>query len=398
MKLRLLLVLCFPFALSAQQTITSIQNGAASNPLTWDCFCFPTTDDNIVVNHAVSMDLDWAITASGSITVNAGGSLLQSGLHGLLVDGIGSEYINLGNSAFNQIAFINGASAQNDGHFSITEGLYVGPGSTFDNAGFLDGLDSLMTEGTFSSTGTIYTGNLLNTGTMNSSGPIGADSVGNTGTYSFTAGYLYCNAFGNSGTYTMSGTGFIETTQSWYNSGDFNVGNNNEIISHADFFNGDTIDGTANLQNNGSIEVWNDFYNSHSLTGSGNYCIANETYNIGTMNGTFDFCDNTGGSIDFNTGSIAGGITFCQPGCSVGLTEFGTVNVQVYPNPSEGVFTVNGVADNTEVVVYSLAGQRVSTTNVQNGTFDLTNLPIGTYLIIFADAFNVKPVKINIQK
>lgn len=255
MKLFLIVAICLSNILFGQQTITSTHNGLASNPLTWDCLCFPTTDDNIVVNHAVTMDIDWAITASGSIKVNAGGSLLQNGLHALLVDGAGSEYINLGNSAFNQIAFINGASAQNDGHFSITEALYVGPGSSFDNAGLLDGIDSLMTEGTFSSTGTIYTGNLLNTGTMNSSGPIGADSVGNTGTYSFTAGYLFCNAFGNSGTYTMSGTGFIETAQSWYNSGDFNVGSNNEIISHADFFNGDTIDGTANLQNNGSIEV-----------------------------------------------------------------------------------------------------------------------------------------------
>jgi hypothetical protein len=116
------------------------------------------------------------------------------------------------------------------------------------------------------------------------------------------------------------------------------------------------------------------------------------------MYGIYDFCDNTGGSIDVNNGIVDVEITFCQPGCSVGLTEFGTVNVQVYPNPSAGVFAVNGVADNTEVVVYSLAGQRVSKTNVLNGIFDLTNLPIGTYLIIFADAFNVKPVKINIQK
>lgn len=398
MKSRLLLAFCLPFALSAQQTITSTQNGAASNPLTWDCFCFPTTDDNIVVNHAVTMDLDWAITASGSIKVNAGGSLLQSGLHALLVDGIGSEYINLGNSSFNQIAFINGASAQNDGHFSITEALYVGPGSSFDNAGLLDGIDSLMTEGTFSSNGTIYTGNLLNTGTMNSSGPIGADSVGNTGTYSFTAGYLFCNAFGNSGTYTMSGTGFIETAQSWYNSGDFIVGSNNEIISHIDFYTGDTIDGSASLINNGMIEVFNNFYNSHSISGTGNFCVANDTYNSGPLSGSFDFCDNTGGNFDFNIGTISGGITFCQSGCSVGLTEFGTVNVQVYPNPSEGMFSVNGVADNTEVVVYSLAGQRVVSTRIHNSAVDLSNLPIGTYLLIFADDNNAKPVKINIQK
>jgi hypothetical protein len=83
---------------------------------------------------------------------------------------------------------------------------------------------------------------------------------------------------------------------------------------------------------------------------------------------------------------------------TVGLTELGKMKAEVYPNPSQGVFTVNGVADNAEVAVYSLAGQQVSKTTIHNSTFDLTNLPIGTYLLIFADNFNVKPVKINIQK
>jgi hypothetical protein len=95
---------------------------------------------------------------------------------------------------------------------------------------------------------------------------------------------------------------------------------------------------------------------------------------------------------------VGAGITFCQPGCSVGLSEFGIVNVQVYPNPSEGSFSVNGVAENTVVEVYSLAGQNVASTHILNNSFDLSNLPIGTYLLIFADAYNAKPVKINIQK
>lgn len=34
---------------------------------------------------------------------------------------------------------------------------------------------------------------------------------------------------------------------------------------------------------------------------------------------------------------------------TVGLTDLGKMKAEVYPNPSEGVFTVNGVADNTEV-------------------------------------------------
>ena len=34
---------------------------------------------------------------------------------------------------------------------------------------------------------------------------------------------------------------------------------------------------------------------------------------------------------------------------TVGLTDLGKMKAEVYPNPSDGVFTVNGVADNTEV-------------------------------------------------
>jgi hypothetical protein len=398
MKSRLLLVLSFPFALSAQQTITSTQNGAASNPLTWDCLCFPGTDDNVIINHTVTMDVNWAITASGSITVNSSGALLQAGLKNLLVDGIGSEYVNHGNSTFDQIAFINGGALLNDGHFSITQAAYVGTNSLLDNSGQIDGLDSLLTEGNFVNTGTVYTGNFLNTGNASSSGPIGADSLGNTGSFNTTTGYTMCNAFGNSGTFVMSGTGYMEVAQNLFNIGDFTVGASNEILAHNDFYNGDSIGGSAILTNNGSIEVWNDFFNGYEVHGDGNFCVANDSYNLGMMDGIFDFCDNSGGAIDFNTGFVTGGVTFCQPGCSVGLTEFGTVNVQVYPNPSEGVFTVNGVADNAEVAVYSLAGQHVAKTTIHNSTFDLTNLPIGTYLLIFADNFNVKPVKINIQK
>lgn len=398
MKSRLLLVLSFPFALSAQQTITSTQNGAASNPLTWDCLCFPGTDDNVIINHTVTMDVNWAITASGSITVNASGALLQAGLKNLLVDGAGSEYINHGNSTFDQIAFINGGTLDNDGHFSITQAAYVGTNSFLTNAGLLDGLDSLMTEGSFVNTGTVYTGNFLNTGYATTSGPIGADSLGNTGSFALTGGYIMCDAFGNSGIFDMSVTGFMEVQQNWFNIGVFGLGAGNEILAHADFYNGDSLGGIATLTNNGSIEIWNNFYNGYEVFGSGHFCVANETYNAGDMNGTYDFCDNTGGAIDFNVGTVGAGITFCQPGCSVGLTEFGTVNVQVYPNPSEGIFSVNGVADHTEVAIYSLAGQLLAQTELLNNSFDVSQLPIGTYLLIFADSNNLKPVKINIQK
>ena len=117
MKNVALLFLVIPLTSFGQITITSVQNGNASNPLTWDCTCFPTTDDDIIINHAVAMDVDWAITAAGSITVNNGASLMQAGVHSILVDGAGSQYANYGSSAFYDVAYTNGAGGTNTGNF-----------------------------------------------------------------------------------------------------------------------------------------------------------------------------------------------------------------------------------------------------------------------------------------
>lgn len=398
MKLFLIVAICLSNILFGQQTITSTHNGLASNPLTWNCYCVPTTDDSVIINHTVLIDVNWAVTNGGSITVNPSGELLQAGLINLVVDGSESVYINHGKSSFDNVAFTNEGSLINDGHFSINNTVHVSWFCNIDNSGLIDGIDSLYNKGVFLNTGTLYLGNLLNDGEFFTIGSLGVDSIGNTAVFMIEGGYVYCNSFGNLGGFQMLGPCFMDVANDLFNNDIFILGPENQIFVHHDLINGDSLSGPAMIINDGLIEVWNNFYNVNGLYGSGKFCIANGSYNYGSMYGIYDFCDNTGGSIDVNNGIVDIEITFCQPGCSVGLTEFGIVNVQVYPNPSEGIFTVNGVADNTEVIVCSLAGQHVSKTNVLNGTFDLTNLPIGTYLIIFADTFNMKPVKINIQK
>jgi hypothetical protein len=87
MKKTLLIILLSPVGyLFSQQTITSTQNGNASNPLTWDCLCFPTADDDVIINHDVIMDVNWLVNAGGSITVNSGASFVQSGSRSILFD------------------------------------------------------------------------------------------------------------------------------------------------------------------------------------------------------------------------------------------------------------------------------------------------------------------------
>jgi len=112
MKKSLLLLAFIPGFLMSQ-TITSVQNGNASNPFTWDCLCFPSTSSDIIINHDLNMDVDWAVLSGGSITVNASGSLIQDADRSILVDGIGSQYINNGTSSFTNVAYTNGASGTN---------------------------------------------------------------------------------------------------------------------------------------------------------------------------------------------------------------------------------------------------------------------------------------------
>lgn len=375
------LLICFlPFCALAQQTITSIQHGNASNPLVWDCLCFPSPDDNVIVNHNISMDVSWLVNANGSITINATGSLIQNGLRDLLVDGAGSSYINHGTSAFNRIAYTNGADGSNDGTFSITEAAYFGPTTNYVNNGMMNQLDSILTEGTFTNSGDLMVGNFLNTGTFTNSGPLATDSMGNTGTFNATGSYMFTSAFGNSGTFTMSGEGFMDVSENWFNVGDFTLNAGLKIFAHDDFYNGDSIGGLANLHNNGIIEVGNDFFNGFNVDGSGNFCVANDSYNIGTMTGTFDFCDNTGGDVDWNSGTIAGTITYCAPGCYVTVEELENMSVEIYPNPSNGIFHVSGIKC-TDFRIYDLSGKSILSGQVSNQQIDLNSLESGAYII-----------------
>jgi len=380
--MKLLLILCFTPCLGiAQQTITSTQNGSASNPFVWNCLCIPSISDNIIINHQITIEVNWAVTSGGSITVNSGGQLMQSGLRSILIDGVGSEYLNYGNSAFDAMAYMNGASRQNTGHFSITQGAYFGPGTTYNNTGLVDGLDSLLTEGTFSNNGTLFTGNFLNTGSFTNTGHIGADSTGNTGTFTSTNGYMYFSAFGNTGTFNMTNAGWMDVSDNWLNAGNFSLAAGLQIYAHNDFYNGDTLGGTAFLTNNGVIEVTNDFFNGYSIDGSGNFCIGNDSYNGGTVNGTLDFCDNTGMDFDLNLGTVAGTVTFCQPGCFVGLEEFQTPNVLLFPNPTNGVISLQTNEPFSSFTIFSIDGSKILSGVLVGNEVDLSALKVGVYFI-----------------
>lgn len=67
-------------------------------------------------------------------------------------------------------------------------------------------------------------------------------------------------------------------------------------------------------------------------------------------------------------------------------TEVDKVSVKVYPNPSNGLFSVKGYKQIGKVEVFSLTGQRVKDFNYFDGQwYDITDLPTGSYLIRILD-------------
>ena len=370
------------FAAHAQQTIHSTSNGNASNPLIWDCFCFPTPDDIVIIDHQITMDVDWVVNSAGRIEVSAGASLSQDADRQLLVDGSGSQLIINGTAVFTDIAFTNGSSGSNTGNFSVDRGLYFGAGTTFTNSSDMNSIDSLLTEGTFTNSGNCFAGNFLNTGNFTNTGHIAVDSMGNTGTFAYNGGYLVVNVFGNSGTYTMQNQGFMDVANNWYNSGDFTVGSGITIAVGGNAYTGDTLGGTATLTVNGGMTVAMDFGCSDDLNGSGDICVGGYSANAGNVSGTLDFCDQSAiAGFDLNVGAIAGTVTFCTSGCAVDINEAALPVVSVSPNPASESITFTTSAPINGVELYTLTGAAVSVGQPTGNTLSVSDLSEGVYLL-----------------
>ena len=383
----------------SQQTITSAHNGNASNPLTWDCFCFPSTDDHIIINHQVAMDVDWLVNGGGSITVNSSGSLIQNGTHVLGIDGGGSELTVSGVFTMQNVSVTNGADIHTNasGTINVIQAMYVGNTCAYNNQGTTAQVDSLLTEGTFTNTGTLIVGNLLNTGTFTNNGGILSDSLGNTGTFNISdnLAYVYSNAFGTSGTAGFS-QGLYHTAGNFYNTGDLTTGTGFTIEVLGDFLSGDTLGGTATFAHDGLLSVAGDIYFADDVSGSGDICVNGDSYNAATIVGTLDFCDATGGDFDLNIGTIAGTVTYCSPGCSVGLTE----NFQswsVYPNPATSEVKLLGIDGVEQMLVYGVTGDLIGELKVNYGSMDVTSLTPGTYFMLPVTSLILSPIRVTVE-
>lgn len=146
-----LLIIVFSFAIGtvyAQSTRTSIANGNASNPLTWDCTCIPFPGDSIIINHNIILDFDFGYS-TGAMIINASGSLT-------------------GSTATRGFATLGPGRFENHGTFDVARVVHLG--GTAHNTGIYSA-DSLITsisaEGGFTNTGDMQIAvDYLNTGDL----------------------------------------------------------------------------------------------------------------------------------------------------------------------------------------------------------------------------------------
>lgn len=74
------------------------------------------------------------------------------------------------------------------------------------------------------------------------------------------------------------------------------------------------------------------------------------------------------------------------------ITEKNIVDIKLYPNPTSSVLNISTVSENTAFKIYNMQGQTVYNGAIRNNNLDVSNLPVGTYMLEI-DYNNSKIVK-----
>lgn len=335
------------------QAQTSVSSGNWSNPSTWGGVP-PVGNGTVIINHNVTLDIDYSHT-SGSITINPNGSLTDnSPMRAFALNYPNGTASLMVNGTFSVArVLLNSGIVNNSGYF-ISDSLMNSSSFTNNNGATLNVSQfTNNTNGTLNNSGSITTINFLNIETLT-----------NTGT-------MASNDFTNSKSLTNT------------NIGNINISN--------DFSNIDSLASPAILTNDGSVSVNHNWHNGNLINGSGRFCIGNNSWNSGTMSGTFDFCDQTGGNVDLNTGTITGTISYCTFPCNVGVGGFFEDQViSIYPNPfsMESTLETGQVLRGTTLTLCNSFGQTVKQINNIRGQkviINRENLASGLYFIQLID-------------
>lgn len=319
MKNILFILFISPFFLVAQ-TKTSITNGDFYNPLTWDCICLPTSGDNVVINHDLTMNVGIYYTA-GKITINPSGSLTDSGTDkDIWVDGSG-QFVNHGDISVR--------------YFATSQYTYT------DNTGSFIGVDSMLTRGVMNNSGSIEVFDFLNDETAN---------------------------FGNFGS--------IDIQNNMNNQGNFD--NWSTIDIGLDFSNCNTQNLNAEYTNYGTVCIARNFLNcaGDELNGNGHYYNGNLASNLGLFSGSFTF--HTPSGTMTIPGTINSGVTITTGACTLEIAESENVTFELFPNPTNQTLHVS--ESQGEFKITDMEGQIILRGELNQTGIDVSSLTSGMYL------------------
>lgn len=275
------------------------------------------------------------------------------------------------------IIAVDGGTLCNQGTIKTTNVL-VANGGTFNNygKGIIDTLYIYQTASAFNNYG-IMTNSVIGTAAN--------AQTNNSGTLITT---LLGDSIG-----TFINTGNLTINQDFYNAYSSSFTNNGYMNVGRDFYNAsNSIFATQCM-----VNVSRDWYNAASVLGAtsgcGGFNITNNSFNAGTVGNTsthLDLCDaNNTGSINGNTGTIAGTTTYCSCASSacniVGLNEENKkFSFFTYPNPTNGLVTIETSEEIKKITITNYLGQLVEVTPTLNNhktQLDLSKEPAGLYTI-----------------
>ncbi len=390
-----LFLIVVSFQTGFSQTATSIANGNWMNPTTWNCTCIPIPGYTVTINHAVALDTSWYIPSAGGITINASGSLIKnSPKRDLLVSG--GNLTNHGTLDVRSL-FTQTGTFSNSGTLTAKSFLnYV----NFTNSGTIHNVDSLYSTGTIINNGNFLIIDSITTGgTFTNNGVCTYHQFTNTGQYTNNRKLTFTD-FTNFGTFTNTDT--VIGQQSFWNTEIFNNQSSGYILLNKSFLNADSIQHNSVCNNNGRMVINDSWYNSDTVKGTtGSIQVADSSVNWGFMKGTFDFCDLTPPTsspyVDYNFGTIASGITWCQ---FTGISSSEMMEIKIYPNPSNGVFTISSLQPAPyNLEVYNVMGEIVFQSEIKNPKSEIhLDSPNGMYYLNIKTESGTVNKKLIIQK
>jgi len=301
---------------------------------------------------------------SGSITINASGSLIQDSSPRTLGQS-GGSFSNAGTVNLSKMAFFSG---------------------TISNSGTLNSVDSLYLTINLNNTGTVTSNNFYNSGSLTNNNTINGVNFFNDGILQNNSDIGFTNHYNNSISYNDGNLNFNDYT----NAGIFYNNANKNLTAWNDCTNSDTINHNAHWYNNGHTDIWNNFTNADTLDGNtgGTFCVGGNSANLGVVLGNFDFCSHFSGTFDVNTGTISNGITFCtgSENCWSNVNENQNIsNISIFPNPVKETLTINLSNSKIKTVeIIDVLGNVVYLQNVYSNNeiiISRNSVPSGLYLL-----------------